>query len=443
MLRHILKMGVSFDVRAAVLMLLGAFRLTAATPPPPDSYWQVSPPINYNDSLYAGWPQINNTQDILVYNGTAENRTYAHHPELYYSSATGTIFMAHSSAPIDEDSMGQDVWISVSQDNGLTWSPPHTILPAALLPNQTDTRNFTYWCDASIWQRALQALTVVEVHDVVYTVGQTTDFYCWGDLGSGSKAAGRIARPVDSEGNATGDPCWLSMNEWTEVQLFNETIYGTEYGMQFCDDKDAINALLAEPAEVPAWGDWLYNHELYAADGVHYMQENTHAIWVSDNSSTSGGYWQRFWRDITATNNTQSVWVETTANQTGGNWYPQVLAEYGNQIFQTNIPDAKTKQFLGLLDSGDRYFVSNPRNNTDLVRQPLTVALSRGSDLAYTRIGVLRTGADPNPAPDTRDYKNVGFSYPSAIQVGESLVVAYSEDKQNIWVSLVGVEDLP
>lgn len=435
-------MGIKFPTPVLLTVLLG-LSLTSATPPPPDSYWQVSPSIDYNDTLYAGWPQINNTQDILIYNGTAENRTYAHHPELYYSSVTETVYLIHSSAPIDEDSMGQDVWIAVSKDDGRTWSPPHSILPAALLPNQTDTRNFTYWCDASIWQRALQALTIVDVNDVVYAVGQTTDFYCWGDIGSGSKAAGRIARPVDGNGAAQGDPCWLVMNEWTGVQLFNETIYGTEYGMRFCDDKDAINALLAEPTEVPAWGDWLYNHDLYAADGVHYMQENTHAVWVSDNSSATGGYWQRFWRDITATNNTHAVWVETTTNTTGGSWYPQVLEAYGNQIYQTNIPDSQTKQFLGLLDGGDRYFVSNPRNNSDLVRQPLTIATSRGIDLSYKGIGVVRTGANPNPAPDTRDYKNIGFSYPTAVQVGQSLIVGYSEDKENIWVSVINVGDLP
>lgn len=434
-------MGVGF-LATGIVILLGISK-TIATPPPPDSYWQVSPPIDYNDTIYAGWSQINNTQNILVYNGTLEERTYAHHPELYYAWESETVYLVHSSAPIDEDSMGQDVWISVSHDEGLNWSAPHSILPAALLANQTDTLNFTYWCDNSIWQRAIQALTIVEVDSVVYAVGQTTDFYCWGDIGSGTKAAGRIARPVSSNGTAQGDPCWLTMNEWTDTLLFNETIYGADYGMKFCEEKDAINELLSEPSEVPAWGDWLYNNELYAADGTHYMQENTHAIWVSDNSSASGGYWQRFWRDITASNNTQAVWVEITTNSTGGDWYPHVLEEYGNQIYQTNIPDSKTKQYLGLLDDGNRYFVSNPRNNTELVRQPLTVAMSRGQDRAYKSIGVLRTGANPNPAPDTRDYKNIGFSYPSAVQVGNRLVVAYSEDKENIWVSVVDVEDLP
>lgn len=79
------------------------------------------------------------------------------------------------------------------------------------------------------------------------------------------------------------------------------------------------------------------------------------------------------------------------------------------------------------------------------MRQPLAIATSRGggADQAYRGVGVLKTSADPSPAPDTRSYGNVGFSYPSAVQVGGRLVVAYSEDKENIWVSVVEVADLP
>jgi len=114
------------------------------------------------------------------------------------------------------------------------------------------------------------------------------------------------------------------------------------------------------------------------------------------------------------------------------------------KITETNIPDAKTKQYLGTLGSGnDRYLVYNPRNNSQLIRQPLTIATSFGSDLSYKSIGVLRTNASSNIVPDTRDYKNQGFSYPSAVQVGNNLVVTYSENKQNIWVSVVDLKNLP
>jgi hypothetical protein len=424
-----------------VLRILYFSSFAVCAPPVAGAYWQVNPPIRYNDTLYAGWDQLDVVKEVEVYSGRSVNRTYAHHPEIL--SHGDTVYLIHSSAPIDEDSMGQDVWITVSHDGGFTWSPSSSIIPAALLPNQTDTRNFTYWCNSQIWQRALQALTIVEVRGQVYAVAQTSNFYCYGSLGSGVKAAGRIARAVLPDGSAAADPCWLTKNEYTDALLFNETIFGIEYGMSYCEDKDALNALLAEPAEVPAWGDWLYNNELYAADGVHYMQEQTHAVWVSDDEVSAGGYWQRFWRDITATNNTMAVWVETTYDPAGDSWYPTVLEEYGNQIFETNIPDAKTKQYLGVLATGDRYFISNPRNNSELIRQPLTIAMSRGADLSYRTIGVIRTNASTDIVPDTRDYKNNGFSYPTAVQVGSNLVVAYSENKENIWVSVIAVETLP
>lgn len=74
-----------------------------------------------------------------------------------------------------------------------------------------------------------------------------------------------------------------------------------------------------------------------------------------------------------------------------------------SQVYETNIPDAKTKQFLGVLsDNQGRYLISNPRNNTELIRQPLTIAMSRGSDLSYKSVGVLRTNASDKIAPDTR-----------------------------------------
>jgi hypothetical protein len=179
-------------------------------------------------------------------------------------------------------------------------------------------------------------------------------------------------------------------------------VYGTQYGMKFCEKANEMNALLDEPELVPAWSAWLYNDVLYAANNWSSLQEVTHAIWIG-NDDEGDGYWQRFWRDISPTNNSQAVWVETTYSKNGSEWYPVLEEQYGNQVFKTNIPDAKTKQFLGVLsDSTDRYFISNPRNNTQLVRQPLTIAMSRGNDLSYKHVGVLRTNASSNIVPDTR-----------------------------------------
>lgn len=406
------------------------------------SLWNVSPPIDYNDTLYAGWSQLNFSAEIEIYNGISANRTYAHHPELYSRPNTSDVYIIHSSGLIDEDAMGQQIWFSQSQDGGFTWTPSHMVLPSALLPNQTQELNFSYWCNEGIQQRAVDALAILDYDDILYAVGQTTDFWCAGTLGSGNHAAGQYARPIYYNGTIAGDPCWIQKNNWTDYVRYNETLYGYKYNMQDCPNVEALRSLLQQPQEVPAWSDFVLNNDLYAADDLHSVQENTNAVWLP-----SVGVWQRFWRDVTATNNSERVWVEYST--TGEDWYPVVLEAYGNEIYETDIPDAKTKQFLLALPSdtdGDasRVFVSNPRYNTELIRQPLTIATSRGEGLEpFTGIGVLRTNASDDIAPDTRDYKNQGFSYPSATRVGDNIVVGYSENKQNIWVSVISISDLP
>ncbi|KAJ0383037.1 hypothetical protein COL922a_011311 [Colletotrichum nupharicola] len=250
-----------------LLFLVSAWlRPIAGAPPPPDSLWQISPPLNYSDVLYAGWEQIPVQKEIQIYNGVAENRTYAHHPELF--SIGSNVFLIYSSAPVDEDSMGQDVWISTSNDSGLTWSPGKSLMPAALLPNQTEAYNWKYWCDRGIAQRAWQALTFVHLSDgSLYAIGQSGSRWCPGRWTS----AGRIAVEISLDGEPLQDPCWIEKNEWTDSE---------------------------RPDEAPAWSPWLYNNGLFAADGIHQMEEQTFAVWHDDADSPTGGYWQRHWGQI-------------------------------------------------------------------------------------------------------------------------------------------------
>lgn len=400
----------------------------------------MSPPINYSDPLYAGWPQLKVEAELLVYKGTASNRTYAHHPEIYHDGQR--TYLQYSTSPIDEDSTGQEAWLSTSTDGGLSWSKGYSILPAALLPNQTDAANYTYWCDNRIWQRALHPAAWVPIDKhVLYAVSQTTLRYCWSDTAKGTKAAGRLARRISKSGQPVGEPCWTSQNNWTSVVRFNDTIYGS-YGMRFCPHAAQIEEYLKKPDKVPAWGTWLYQTKLFAADDTHDMQEPTHAVWTGPKNGVRG-YWERFWRDISGSDMiSNAVWVERTSVFSGSNWYPYVERQYGNNIFRTDIPDVGSKQHLGLLPNGDRYMVHNPRNNTEKIRQPLTIATSRGGDESYRGIGVLRTNASTIIAPDTRKLKRLMFSYPTSIIVNGKLVVAYSENKENIWVSVLDPKDL-
>lgn len=431
------------------LLVLLAFlfvqlRLGSAAPPPPSHLWSVWPPLDYTDPLYCGWDQIAVTKEIEIYNGVDQNRTYAHHPELY--AIGNKVFLIYSSAPVDEDSMGQEVWVSTSMDEGMTWSTTASLFPAALLPNQTDPLNYAYWCERGIAQRAWQANTFVHLpNGELYAIAQSGSRWCPGAF----KAAGSMARRISVEdGKPLDEPCWIEKNQYTDSQQYDKTIYGYKYGMKMCAKACQINALLRKPGTTPAWTSWLYNTELYAADNVHSMQENTFGIWINDTDSPTGGYWQRHWRDISSgTTISHAVWVEYNEDPSGNGWYPRILSPKGNKIYQTTIPDAGTKQFLGQLDSGDRYLISNPKfNATAAQRQPLTLAVSRGVDQRYTAVGVLRTDANPHIVPDTRNGVKdhaFGFSYPTAVQVGSKLIAAYSENKENIWVSVIDVDEFP
>lgn len=256
---------------------------------------------------------------------------YAHHPIVL--AIDKTVYMVHSSAVIDEDSMGQELWGTISHDGGYTWLPSHPILPAALLSNQTDVANFSYWCNAAIWQRAIGGPTILEYESEVWAVGETTDFFCWGTIGSGTRGAGRIARKMSPlDGTPVGNPCWLYQTKWVNITLYNETIYGTEYGMKFCEFASEMNAMLEKPSLVPAWSAWLYNNEEHSENTTTSIHEVTHAVWIEDEDDEEWGYWQRFWRDVTPNNNSMRVWVETTYDIHGTDWYPAVEEEYGNPV---------------------------------------------------------------------------------------------------------------
>lgn len=413
-------------------------------PPAPDSYWKVTPPIDVNDVLYAGQPQLPK-RDILIYNASQVGRTYAHHTMLLAEGRT--IYLIHSTAAVDEDQMGEEPWVSVSNDGGSTWTQSRSLLPTALLPNQTTIgpANNTFWCSNKIWQRAIAPDSIVKVKGQVWGVGQTAVFNCPDGVNSYRKGAGQVARAIDKHGRPSGGPCWVTKTDYTHVVEFEKTIYGSKYGMKWCKHAKEIEATLQKPEQVPFDSDWLYNNEFYAVDGKHEMEEVTHAVWIKDRSvRPRGGYWQRFWRDGSDEDLfTGRVWVEYSL--TGNDWYPKRAETYGNKIYETNIPDRDTKQYLGLLENGDRYLVHNPRYNASCYsqcdREPLVVSMSRGRDLSYQHAGVVRTNASKNKIPGKS--KNPGFSYPSAVEVGNKLVVGYSENKENIWISLVNVRDLP
>ena len=158
--------------------------------------WDITVPDPSNN-LTNGYSSLTTTAKTEFYDGLAANRTYSHHPLML--NVDGTIVLVHSSAKQDEDSMGQEIWGGVSRDGGLTWTESNVILPSALLPNQTQEYNFTYWwvrsqertnggrCELRVPQRAWGPVAVVQgpVTQIVYAVADSSDFFCNdGTLGS-------------------------------------------------------------------------------------------------------------------------------------------------------------------------------------------------------------------------------------------------------------------
>jgi len=424
--------------------------ITAATyhdVAPVTKLWNVTPAIDPSDTLYAGWNQIQNVTNIEVYNGISLNRTYAHHPILYSRGSGGKqVYLIHTSSVLDEDTLGQNAWFSMSQDGGYTWTEDRPILPPAILPNQTATETFKHWCDLNIQQRAFQTEAIIEYKGLLYAVAETLDFYCIGQnvssqTGTGSRASGRVARPLHFDGSYAGDPCWIAKNEWTDYVRYNETVYGTEYRMQWCEYVDDLRKILNLPEQIPAWSDFQINYGLYGQDRNHSIEEVTHAVWLDD-----AGLYQRFWRDISPYNKSKAVWVEYS--HTGEDWFPVVKERYGNEAYQTDIPDAISKQYLLRIQEEDKsVLISNPRydvQNGITTRQPLTMASASGAGISpFDSIGVLRTNCSSIVSNDTRGYKALGFQYPSAVVSGNNVIAAYSENKQNIWISIIPKGSVP
>ena len=187
--------------------------------------WDVGP-LDFTNNFTAGAPYLNVISKTEVYDGIAVNRTYSHHPLVRCSTRSAadtqmlalpstngtTIALIHTSATVDEDSMGQQIWAAMSYDGGFTWTPSAEIIASALLPNQTSVgprtdlqslsdgqeENFLYWCNRSVIQRAWGCEAIIQspATQIVYAVAGSSDYYCnngslANDVGAESHRGGR------------------------------------------------------------------------------------------------------------------------------------------------------------------------------------------------------------------------------------------------------------
>ncbi|KAH8833967.1 hypothetical protein DL96DRAFT_1703596 [Flagelloscypha sp. PMI_526] len=446
---------------ALFIAAIGILVVNAAIPDP-TSLWTLGD-LDYTDELYAGFDQIQGVEYMRIYDGSEVGRTYSHHAIV--EGVGERLFAAHSSAANDEDSMGQQVWLSTATQvhGSWKWGSPIIAIGSAMLPNQTvvGDRNFTFWCSqsvcsilqvaivktytAQVTQRALQPAAIVQYAGSVYLIAETADISCNNGTRIATRGAGRLAVRFSTSGKQLSKACWLVQNQVTKDDLYAQT----PVGATMCAPPlvHGLGVLLNRPDTLPFTNSLLINSPKFVgSDGSSPMIEVTKAVW-----NHKGRYWQRHWRDssskTTYVSNFVSIRSELTKNLAPVTGSLTSLTQMGRTqgFCPSNIPDSNTKSFYGALPDGRTYLVSNLMYHATGARakqrQPLCISIaSDGVHIDWA--GVFHTNASTVIVPDSRAIKRVGFSYPHATIIGDYMYVGYSEDKEDIVIAKVPLKSL-
>ena len=108
------------------------------------------------------------------------------------------------------------------------------------------------------------------------------------------------------------------------------------------------------------------------------------------------------------------AWVATSADG-GRKWTP---------LRPTNLPLATSKPFTGVLSTGQRYVISQTTADGGTRRYPLTIAVSRPGEWAYSRVFLVRHAVFPE-GPGA-SHPKTALAYPYAVEREGTLYVAYS-----------------
>ena len=98
---------------------------------------------------------------------------------------------------------------------------------------------------------------------------------------------------------------------------------------------------------------------------------------------------------------------------------------------RTNIPDSRSKQCTGNLSGGRAFWVGNPTGNKS--RRALVLALTEDGYL-FDRACLLAGPDDLPPRRKEGRYKTSGYNYPKAFIEGETLWIALTVNKEDVYV---------
>lgn len=111
------------------------------------------------------------------------------------------------------------------------------------------------------------------------------------------------------------------------------------------------------------------------------------------------------------------VALAASSEDNGRSWTPQQ---------ETNLPMPCTKPTSGTLSTGHAYLISTNTADSGDWRSPLTIALARPGEEAFTRLRVIRRSVLPDGPGES--HPRARLHYPSAVERDGRLYVIYSVD---------------
>ncbi|MFT5470982.1 MAG: hypothetical protein ACI8UO_006115 [Verrucomicrobiales bacterium] len=111
----------------------------------------------------------------------------------------------------------------------------------------------------------------------------------------------------------------------------------------------------------------------------------------------------------------RSLALAAISEDFGRTWTPSV---------ESNLPMATSKPASGMLSTGQRYLVCSTTSDGGGRRSPLTIAVSRSGEAAFSKVYVVRHAEFPD-GPGESDSK-AGLSYPYTIEHDGKLYIGYS-----------------
>lgn len=189
---------------------------------------------------------------------------------------------------------------------------------------------------------------------------------------------------------------------------------------------------MQEPINMPD-GNWIMGGARIAKG--YEMEEHLPAVAISHGDDFT--QWDLV--VIETAPGVSNVWGESTVYVEGSRvinvsrWGAQARAlvavsEDGGRTWTescpSNLPMATSKPYTGTLSTGQHYLVCTTTADSGGRRHPLTIAVTRPGELAFSQVYVIRDAWFPEgpgeSAPDAR------LSYPHAVEYGGKLYVGYS-----------------